>query len=69
MRFASRFNFCLHEEMQAAARSKDIHNALLSKVSRERVYKECDGAICGCSSIGGRPYMAIHLMHRLLYYN
>lgn len=63
IRFASRFYFEVDGELQDAARSTDIHLAVLSKVSRERVYKECDGCF-GQSSSGmpARPYMAVFLM-------
>lgn len=63
IRFASRFFFEVDGELQDAARSTEIHSAVLSKVSRERVYKECDGCF-GQSSSGmpARPYMAVFLM-------
>jgi len=62
IRFASRFNFTLDAELVEAAQSPAIQQALNEKVSRERVYKECEG----CMSKGNsRPYLAFHYMHRL----
>lgn len=45
VRFASRYGFQLTDELVAAAQSPDIKQALLSKISKERIYKECDGMI------------------------
>ena len=61
IRFASRFDFTLDEELSAAASSIDIHTAFLEKVSRERVYKECEGCMTKENS---RPYLAFVLMQR-----
>lgn len=43
IRFASRFAYALDDELIAAARNPLIKTALLNKVSRDRVLKECDG--------------------------
>jgi len=63
IRFASRFYFAVDGELQEAARHANTLAAVLSKVSRERVYKECDGCF-GQSSVGmpARPYMAVFMM-------
>lgn len=62
IRFASRFNFTLHPEIVNAALHPSIQKAILEKVSRERVLKECDGMLRGSSC---RPFVAIALIHRL----
>lgn len=61
IRFASRLNFSLDPELVDAGASADIRAALMDKVSRERVYKECDGCM---SKENSRPYLAFRLMHR-----
>ncbi len=45
IRFCSRFNFVLDTELLQAASNREIQEALYAKVSRERVYKECEGMI------------------------
>ena len=62
IRFASRFNFTLHPDILSAALHPSIQKAILEKVSRERVLKECDGMFRGSSC---RPFLAIILMHKL----
>ena len=61
VRFASRLDFTLDAELCAAGSSAEVRGALLNKVSRERVYKECDGCM---SKENSRPYLAFCLMHR-----
>ena len=61
IRFASRFNFKLDHELVSAARSPEIHAAINEKVSRERVYKECEGCMTKENS---RPFLAFSLMSR-----
>jgi tRNA nucleotidyltransferase/poly(A) polymerase len=61
IRFASRFNFSLDAELVQAASSAQIRAALDEKVSRERVYKECEGCM---SKENSRPFLAFTLMHR-----
>lgn len=61
IRFASRLNFTLDPELVDAGGSADIRAALLDKVSRERIYKECEGCM---SKENSRPILAFQLMHR-----
>lgn len=62
IRFASRFNFTLDKTLQEAVLMKDIKLSLLTKVSRERVYKECEGCI---NQVTSRPYMSVYWWYHL----
>jgi tRNA nucleotidyltransferase/poly(A) polymerase len=59
VRFASRYGFALDDELRAAGCSGEVRALLLSKVSRERMYKECDGCLTKHNS---RPYHAFRLL-------
>eukprot|EP00741_Cyanophora_paradoxa_P023683 tig00021612_g22877.t1 len=59
-RFASRFGFTVDSELSAAAGNPDVKNALMHKISRERVGVEVDGMLAG-----PRPAMALGLLHRM----
>ena len=61
IRFASRLNFKLASELCSAAGSAEVREALRRKVSRERVYKECEGCL---STPTSRPALAFAFMHR-----
>lgn len=61
IRFASRFLFTLDQELIQAAQDPEIHQALLLKISRERIYKECEGMMNNSQS---RQALAFLLMHR-----
>ena len=52
IRFSSRFNFRLDEELEAAAKEEDVRAALACKVSRERIYKECEGIFAVRGKVG-----------------
>ncbi|KAJ2806181.1 CCA tRNA nucleotidyltransferase, mitochondrial [Coemansia guatemalensis] len=60
VRFASRFDFRIDEDTEAAMRLPQIHAALDTKISRERVGVELDKM-----AAGARPLLAIRLMLRL----
>mmetsp|Transcript_14371 Transcript_14371/g.23882 ORF Transcript_14371/g.23882 Transcript_14371/m.23882 type:complete len:562 (-) Transcript_14371:72-1757(-) len=62
IRFVSRYNFSLDGELQRAASKMETGHLLGTKVSRERIYKECEGCM---SKLTSRPYMAFNWMHRL----
>nr|CCA17355.1 tRNA nucleotidyltransferase putative [Albugo laibachii Nc14] len=62
IRFASRFNFKLDENLRQAAQLDDVKDALIQKVSRERVGKELLGMLEGPSA---HPQRAFTLMHEL----
>jgi tRNA nucleotidyltransferase (CCA-adding enzyme) len=62
IRFAIRFDFHLHQDLEAACRSPAIHQALKVKVSRERVGKELEGMLSGK---GAKPHQALDLIGRL----
>jgi tRNA nucleotidyltransferase/poly(A) polymerase len=61
VRFASRFHFTLDAELIDAASSAQVRAAIHDKVSRERIYKECEGCL---SKENCRPYRAFVLIHR-----
>eukprot|EP00981_Chlorochromonas_danica_P003316 scaffold644_cov168-Ochromonas_danica.AAC.8 len=62
IRFSSRLHFHLCPELIAAASDKEIKSAFMTKVSRERIYKECDGMIIHKEC---RPAIAFALLYRL----
>lgn len=47
VRFAGRLGFTVDEELLGAASSKEVHQALLLKVSRERIGSEVEGMMAG----------------------
>lgn len=54
IRFAVRCGFELAADLLAAATSREVHEALLSKVSRERVGKELEGMLTGKNAKPGK---------------
>ncbi|ORX62529.1 poly A polymerase C-terminal region-like protein [Hesseltinella vesiculosa] len=64
IRFASRFNFTLVPELLEAAKDVTIKDALVSKISKERIGTELEKMITGPS-----PALAIHYIHDLGLYS
>ncbi|CAL1696684.1 unnamed protein product [Somion occarium] len=64
IRFASRFGFNLHPELQESARDPQIQEALRFKISRERVGVELDKMLKGRD-----PLLAIRLINELSLYD
>ncbi|KAJ2083682.1 CCA tRNA nucleotidyltransferase, mitochondrial [Coemansia sp. RSA 988] len=64
VRFASRFDFRIDKDTEAAMRLPQIHAALDAKISRERVGVELDKM-----AAGARPLLAIRLLLRLGLYS
>jgi len=62
VRFGVRYQFDLNDDLAAACRRVDIHQALHRKVSRERVGKELEGMLSGT---GARPIDAINTIAKL----
>ncbi|GMF64808.1 unnamed protein product [Phytophthora lilii] len=62
VRFASRFNCTLEEDLRAAAQLEEVRVALVRKVSRERVGKELSGMLTGSAA---HPERALRLLHEL----
>jgi tRNA nucleotidyltransferase (CCA-adding enzyme) len=62
VRFATRFDFELDKKLREASKSEIIHQALIVKVSRERVGKELEGMLSGEAA---RPYHALALIDEL----
>lgn len=62
IRFSIRFGFDLDAKLQQAIVSKKIHDALLVKVSRERIGKELEGCLSGK---GANPAKAFKLIGEL----
>lgn len=60
IRFASRLNFRLVDELIVTARNEVVHQSLANKISRERVLKE----LAGMMNSNGHPYVAILMMYR-----
>jgi tRNA nucleotidyltransferase/poly(A) polymerase len=73
VRFCSRFNFILDEDLILATQHEHVKEALYGKVSRERVYKECEGMIYNSippiteeeHTLGCRPALAFVVLHRM----
>lgn len=59
IRFGVRYGLTLSEEIVDAARSKEVHDSLHVKVSRERVGKELEGMLSGKNA---KPVLALKLM-------
>jgi hypothetical protein len=60
IRFSARYAFSYNDALVASARHAEIHNAMLHKVSRERVWKELKPMICNESRhTQVRPLLAI----------
>jgi tRNA nucleotidyltransferase (CCA-adding enzyme) len=47
VRFAARFGLKIHEELWEAACNEEVHQALATKVSKERVGIELEGMLSG----------------------
>ncbi|KAG7391406.1 CCA tRNA nucleotidyltransferase, mitochondrial [Phytophthora pseudosyringae] len=62
VRFASRFNCTLEDDLGAAAQLEEVRVALVRKVSRERVGKELSGMLTGSAA---HPERALRLLHDL----
>ncbi|RLN66902.1 hypothetical protein BBJ29_004882 [Phytophthora kernoviae] len=62
VRFASRFNFTLEEDLKSAVQLEEVRVALVRKVSRERVGKELAGMLTGSAA---HPERALRLLHEL----
>ncbi|OWZ08545.1 TRNA nucleotidyltransferase [Phytophthora megakarya] len=62
VRFASRFNCTLEDDLRAAAQLEQVRVALVRKVSRERVGKELSGMLTGSAA---HPERALRLLHGL----
>jgi len=62
VRFASRFNCTLEDDLRAAAQLEEVRVALVRKVSRERVGKELSGMFTGSAA---HPERALRLLHEL----
>ena len=59
IRFSSRYAFSFDGQLINAARHQEIHQALIHKVSRERVYKELKPMICQEYNVSARPLLAM----------
>jgi len=59
VRFAVRFGFELADDLKRAASSKLVHEALMSKVSRERVGSELEGMLTGKNANPGAALLMI----------
>lgn len=64
IRFASRFNFTMVPELCEAAKHPDIKNALIHKISRERIGIEFEKMITGPF-----PLLSLVLIHQLELYS
>ncbi|GMF54122.1 unnamed protein product [Phytophthora fragariaefolia] len=62
VRFASRFDCSLEEDLRAAAQLEEVRGALVRKVSRERVGKELSAMLTGSAA---HPERALRLLHEL----
>lgn len=62
VRFASRFELALDPELRAAIELAEVKEALVKKVSRERVGKELVGMLVGSAA---HPERALRLLHEL----
>ncbi|TDH72176.1 hypothetical protein CCR75_000996 [Bremia lactucae] len=62
VRFASRFNCTLDDELRAAAQLVEVRKAFVRKVSRERVGKELTSMLIGSAA---HPERALRLLHDL----
>lgn len=62
IRFAVRYDFKLHGDLQMASMSKPVVDSLHRKVSRERVGKELEGMLTGK---GAKPAKALDTIDRL----
>uniref|UniRef100_A0AAV1U2P0 Poly A polymerase head domain-containing protein n=1 Tax=Peronospora matthiolae TaxID=2874970 RepID=A0AAV1U2P0_9STRA len=62
VRFASRFNCMLDDDLRAAAQMDEVRVALVRKVSRERVGKELCAMLTGSAA---HPERAVQLLHEL----
>lgn len=65
IRFASRFQFEVNDDIIQVSKEEIIKQALLTKVSRARILKECEGMIGKHANDNCRPALAISLMMRL----
>eukprot|EP00300_Choanocystis_sp_HF-7_P002071 c11621_g1_i1.p1 GENE.c11621_g1_i1~~c11621_g1_i1.p1 ORF type:complete len:532 (+),score=129.20 c11621_g1_i1:202-1596(+) len=60
IRFAARFGFQMADDLEEAASSEEIHEALGAKITRERIGKEFEGMLKGPD-----PLSAFRHLHRL----
>jgi len=65
VRFASRYHFCLHEDIVRCGQMPEVHIALQQKISKERLCKEVSGCFSGASA---RPLFAISMVHNLKFF-
>eukprot|EP01035_Chromulina_nebulosa_P016920 gene16920-22411_t len=65
IRFASRLNYKMTDELVTTASLQTIHTSLINKISRERVYKE----LLGMFNRAGHPILADVLMYRYVSVN
>lgn len=63
VRFASRFNCTLEDDLRAAAQLEEVRVALVRKVSRERVGKELSGMLTGSAAHPERALCLLHDLH------
>ncbi|ETL36104.1 hypothetical protein L917_11729 [Phytophthora nicotianae] len=63
VRFASRFNCTLEDDLRAAAQLEEVRVALIRKVSRERVGKELSGMLRGSAAHPERALCLLHDLH------
>ena len=63
IRFSSRLFFRLDEELEEAARRPDVRAALSCKVSRERIYKECEGIFSSKARGGGVKQSSLRVLN------
>lgn len=62
VRFASRYNFKLDDDILLVGKMPEIHNALQHKISKERIFKEISGCFSGTLA---RPLVAVHMMQQM----
>jgi tRNA nucleotidyltransferase (CCA-adding enzyme) len=65
IRFSSRLHFSLDPVLIAAARDPSIRQSLLEKVSRERIYKECEGMMNHSQSRPALSFLLLYSCHIL----
>jgi tRNA nucleotidyltransferase (CCA-adding enzyme) len=62
VRFASRYDFSLDEDIISVGQLPEIHDALQHKISKERIFKELSGCFSGKLA---RPLSAINMIHQM----
>ncbi|KAI7868073.1 hypothetical protein BDF14DRAFT_1796064 [Spinellus fusiger] len=63
IRFTGRFDFVMMPELREAAKHPEIKEALMSKISRERIGQELEKML-----MGPRPFQSLLLIHQLELY-